>query len=48
MTAGRPRLHDEKIPEIIRLINLHWSEREICEKMGVSKGTVNRIKKGMK
>lgn len=42
---SRPREHDDKTKEIIRLLSLGWPERQICEKMGVGKGTIYRVKK---
>lgn len=41
----RPREHDNKIEEILRLVSIGMPERQICKMMGVGKGTVYRCKK---
>lgn len=43
---GRKPENNDKIPEILRLLSLGKTEREICHSLEVSKGTVYRAKKG--
>lgn len=41
---GRKSENCDKIPEILRLLSLGKTEREICHSLKVSKGTVYRAK----
>ena len=43
---GRPREHDDKIGDIMRLVSLGYTERQIALELGLGKSSVNRLKKG--
>lgn len=43
---GRPRKHDDKAQEVLRLIYEGWSERQVAAMTGVSKSAVHRIVSG--
>lgn len=44
MRMGRPRTNEDKVPMILKLLDEKVTERKICEKLGVSKGKVWRVK----
>lgn len=43
---ARKHENNDKIPEILRMLELGKTEREISESLKVSKGTIHRVKKG--
>lgn len=47
MTAGRPRTNHDQILKILELVNKGVPERQIVSILGVSKGVVHRVKKGI-
>lgn len=45
---ARPREHDDKVIEILRLLDLGWTVRQIAVAVGCGKSTVGNIKKGVR